>query len=219
MMSDDINTTETGEPKGTAKTIEGTPTYIIGDKTSKKAIARSKGCDLLASQGFYVLFPDLLGAYSDQALTEKDIPGLAALRETFFAGIGNPMRHVPLLTKLAESLRADGFSVGSIGYCWGAKITILAGVTGLYNAVALVHPSMLKPEDAENCKAAIELYQTKDEAADVLEPFIKRAAGHKHYTETFHGFAAARAKLEDPVHKAAYEDVYKRMAAFFKKHL
>ncbi|KAG9075184.1 hypothetical protein FS749_013170 [Ceratobasidium sp. UAMH 11750] len=33
------------------------------------------------------------------------------------------------------------------------------------------------------------------------------------------GFAAARAKLEDPVHKAAHEDVYKRMAAFFKKHL
>ncbi|KAG9090299.1 hypothetical protein FS749_000661 [Ceratobasidium sp. UAMH 11750] len=72
---------------------------------------------------------------------------------------------------------------------------------------------MLKPEDAENCRAAIGLYQTKDEATDVLEPFIKRADDYKHYTETFHGFAASRAKLEDPVHKAA------RMAAFFKKHL
>ncbi|KAG9090300.1 hypothetical protein FS749_000662 [Ceratobasidium sp. UAMH 11750] len=114
-----------------------------------------QGCDLLASPGFYVPFPDLLG---DQALTEKDIPGLAALRETFFAGFGNPMRHVLLLTKLAESVRADGFSVipsiihafmrvtehvqvGSIGYCWGAKITILVGATRLYSAVALVHPS------------------------------------------------------------------------------
>ncbi|KAG8720573.1 hypothetical protein FRC09_009342 [Ceratobasidium sp. 395] len=209
-------------PKGVTEIIEGTSTYVIGDKSSKKAIVVTPdvfgtGGDLLASQGFYVLLPDLLG---DQALTAKDIPRFGELRERFFAEIGNPLVHLPLFTKLGESLKSDGFSVGSIGFCWGAKIAILAGATGLYSAVALVHPaSMLTPEEAENCKTAIGVYQTKDESTEVLEPFIKKAADYKHYTETFHGFAAGRANLEDPVHKAAYEDVYGRLGAFFHKNL
>jgi len=33
-----------------------------------------------------------------------------------------------------------------------------------------------------------------------------------------HGWAAARADLDDPENKKAFEDIYARLAAFFKKN-
>ncbi|KAF8603256.1 hypothetical protein BDV93DRAFT_606841 [Ceratobasidium sp. AG-I] len=193
------------QPKGLLETIHGVGTY---------------GCDLLASQGFYVLLPDLLGKH---AVNPNDIPTNTTdrmkRRQEFFAGVGNANTHLPTYKKIAEELKAEGFSIGTIGYCWGGRLAVLAGATDLYSAVALAHPSMLTPEDAANCKAALALYPTKDEDPSAMEPFVKIASDYKLYSETFHGFAAARANLEDPVHKAAYEDVYKRMSAFFKKHL
>ncbi|KAG8738355.1 hypothetical protein FRC10_006962 [Ceratobasidium sp. 414] len=82
---------------------------------------------------------------------------------------------------------------------------------------------MLTPEGAENCKAAIGLYQSKDERTDLRPSMVSlfqlQTSTNRQASFDITGFAAGRANLEDPVHKAAYEDVYKRMAAFFKKHL
>ncbi|CAE6438121.1 unnamed protein product [Rhizoctonia solani] len=239
------------KPKGIFETINGTSTYVIGDKASKKAIVvtmdvfgmvplTQQGCDVLASQGFYVLMPDFLG---DQALQDGDIPfdtpekvekrnklfagadipfdtpEKVEKRNKLFAGAGNPQARAADLVKLGEKLKSEGFTVGSVGYCWGGKVVMLAGASDALAAVAGVHPSILAPEDAANCKAAIGLYPTKDEDPAAMEPFVKIAKDYKLYSDAYHGFAAARAKLDDPQYKAAYEDVYKRLSAFFKKHL
>ncbi|KAH7339508.1 dienelactone hydrolase [Rhizoctonia solani] len=219
------------KPKGTFETINGASTYVIGDKASKKAIIvtmdvfgmvplTQQGCDILASQGFYVLMPDFLG---DQALQNGDVPfdtpEKVEKRNKLFAGAGNPQARAADLVKLGEKLKSEGFTVGSVGYCWGGKVVMIAGASDALAAVAGVHPSILAPEDAANCKAAIGLYPTKDEDPTAMEPFVKIAKDYKLYSDAYHGFAAARAKLDDPQYKAAYEDVYKRLSAFFKKHL
>lgn len=219
------------KPKGTFETIQGISTYVIGDKASKKAIVvtmdifgmvplNQQGCDLLAVQGFYVLMPDFLG---DQALKNEDVPfdtpEKLEKRNKLLAGAGNPQGRALDLVKIGEQLKSEGFTVGSVGYCWGGKITFLAGASDVYAAVAGVHPSLLAPEDAANCKAAIGLFPTKDEDPAAMEPFVKIAKDYKLYSEAYHGFAAARANLDDPTYKAAYEDVYKRLGAFFKKYL
>ncbi|ELU42480.1 DLH domain-containing protein [Rhizoctonia solani AG-1 IA] len=198
------------KPKGTFETINGISTYVIGDKSSKKAIVvvmdvfgmvplTQQGCDILASQGFYVLMPDYLG---DQALGDGDIPfntpEKIEKRNKLFSGVGNPQTRAVDLVKLGEKLKSEGFTVGSIGYCWGGKLIMIAGASDAFAAVAGVHPS----QDAANCKAAIGLYPTKDEDPTAMEPFVKIAKDYKLYSSVHHGFAAARARLDDPHHKA-----------------
>lgn len=219
------------KPKGTFETYENISTYVNGDKTSKKAIVvvmdvfgmvplTQQGCDILASQGFYVVMPDLLG---DQALQLGDVPfdtpEKVEKRNKLFAGAGNPQGRQAELLKIGQQLKDEGFTVGMMGFCWGAKLVLLAGSNNVYSAVAVAHPSLLTPEDAANLKAPLALYPTPNEDAATMEPFVKIAKDYKLYSDSYHGFAAARAKLDNPTHKADYEDVYKRFSAFFKKYL
>ncbi|QRV94135.1 vacuolar protein sorting-associated protein 26 [Ceratobasidium sp. AG-Ba] len=219
------------QPKGSFETINGLKTYITGEKSSKKAIVvtqdifgmralTQQGCDILASKGFYVVMPDFLG---DDALQLGDVPfdtpEKVEKRNRLFAGKGNPQGRFPEYLKFGEDLKAEGFKVGGLGYCWGAKITFLAGASDVYTAVAAAHPSLLEPKDAENMKAVVAVYPSSMEDPVMMEPFKKIAKDYKLYSETFHGFAAARAKLDEPVHKAAYEDVYKRLVSYFQEYL
>ncbi|EUC53946.1 dienelactone hydrolase family protein [Rhizoctonia solani AG-3 Rhs1AP] len=163
------------KPKGAFETINGIPTYVVGDMTCKHAIVvvmdifgmvplTQQGCDVLSNQGFYVLMPDYLG---DQALQEGDIPfdtpEKIEKRNKLFSGVGNPQARAADLIKLGEKLQSDGFTVGSLGFCWGSKVVILAGASSSIAAVAAVHPAILAPKDAEICKAALGFYPTRDE--------------------------------------------------------
>ncbi|QRW21805.1 dienelactone hydrolase family protein [Rhizoctonia solani] len=215
------------KPKGTFEAINGVSTYVIGNKLSKKAVLvavdafgmvppTQQGCDILASKGFYVLMPDYLG---DQALTEQDIPfdtpERIEKRNKLLSGVGNPQMRATELVKLGEKLKwiygrqdaglpVHGLTisqVGSVGYCWGGKLVMLAGANNAFSAVAGVHPSILMPEDAANCKAPIALYPTRDEDPADMEPFVKVAKDYKLYSNVHHGFAASRARLNDPHYK------------------
>ncbi|KAF8712208.1 Dienelactone hydrolase family, partial [Rhizoctonia solani] len=147
--------------------------------------------------------PDYLG---DQALTEQDIPfdtpERIEKRNKLLSGVGNPQMRATELVKLGEKLKSEGFMVGSVGYCWGGKLVMLAGANNAFSAVAGVHPSILMPEDAANCKAPIALYPTRDEDPADMEPFVKVAKDYKLYSNVHHGFAASRARLNDPHYKA-----------------
>jgi hypothetical protein len=94
----------------------------------------------------------------------------------------------------------------------GGKVTILAGAgeTPL-DAVASVHPAMLSAGDAEPLSVPLGLYPSKDEPEDEYKKILGVVAGKpfaakndtKHYTNMFHGFAAARADLSNAENKAA----------------
>ncbi|CUA74088.1 putative AIM2 family protein C30D10,14 [Schizosaccharomyces pombe 972h-] [Rhizoctonia solani] len=220
------------KPRGETEYINGTATYVIGEKSSKKAIVvamdafgmaplTQQGCDVLASYGFYVLMPDLLG---DQVVRPEDLgfdtPEKQEKRRRWFASAGNPQGRLAEFVGYGEYLRCKGFVVGSLGFCWGAKLVLLASrEPAPYSAIAAVHPTLLKPEDAALCKVPLGLYPSKDEDPTIMESFVKVARDYKLYAEAFHGFAAARADLENPIYKEAYEDVYGRLAAFFNQHL
>lgn len=44
---------------------------------------------------------------------------------------------------------AKNGKVGAVGYCYGAKIAVLAAQEKLIQGAALYHPSMLEPEDVD----------------------------------------------------------------------
>ncbi|CAE6444508.1 unnamed protein product [Rhizoctonia solani] len=187
------------KPQGRMEHINGIPTYVIGEKSSKKAIVvamdafgmvplTQQGCDVLASYGFYVLMPDLLG---DEVIKPEDMgfdtPEKKDKRRRWFAGAGNPEGRLAEFVGYGEHLKSKGFSVGSLGFCWGAKLVLLASrdLTP-YSAVAGVHPTLLKPEDAKLCKVPLGLYPTKDEDLVVMESFAKVARDYKLYSGAFH---------------------------------
>ncbi|CAE6437908.1 unnamed protein product [Rhizoctonia solani] len=166
----------------------------------------TKGCDVLASYGFYVLMPDLLG---DQVVKPEDLgfntPEKQEKRRRWFAGAGNPQGRLAEFVGYGEYLRSKGFVVGSLGFCWGAKLVLLASRELVpYSAIAVVHPTLLKPEDAGLCRVPLGLYPSKDEELATMESFAQVARDYKLYAEAFHGFAAGRADLENLVYKAAY---------------
>jgi dienelactone hydrolase len=48
--------------------------------------------------------------------------------QEFFGGPASPPKSVAALKKVVEQLKAGGASkVGAFGFCWGGKVTLLAG--------------------------------------------------------------------------------------------
>ncbi|KAH7334588.1 hypothetical protein B0J17DRAFT_720981 [Rhizoctonia solani] len=211
-------------PQGKIEHINGTLTYVIGEKSSKKVVVvamdafgmaplTQQGCDVLASYGFYILMPDLLG---DQVVKPEDLgfdTPEKEKRRKWFASAGNPEGRLAELVGYGEYLISKGF----ILEVWDS-----VGVQNWFYLPAErpfpIH-RLLKPEDAALCKVPLGLYPSKNDDPATMESFIHVARDYKLYAEAFHGFAAARADLENPVYKLAYEDVYRRLAAFFNQHL
>jgi len=149
--------------------------------------------------------------------------------KTFFAGPANPQKSVEKLKTVIEALKGDGATkIGVYGYCWGGKVTILGGSADLpISAIAAIHPAMLSADDAKDLQVPLGLFPSNDEPKEEYEkileivskkPFADKNA-HKWYTNMFHGWAAARADLNNEENKKAYEDVYMQLTNFFKKAL
>ncbi|KLO20021.1 hypothetical protein SCHPADRAFT_912270 [Schizopora paradoxa] len=146
--------------------------------------------------------------------------------QRFFAGPAKPEKAVDNLIRFGKSLREDGkIKVGAYGMCWGGKVTILAGSgeTPVFDAVGALHPAMLSADDANDLSVPLGLFISKDEPIEEYEkmvdkishkPFAEKNA-YKLYPTMFHGWAAARANLDDPENKKQFEDVYARLSTFF----
>ncbi|KAJ3008656.1 hypothetical protein HKX48_008403 [Thoreauomyces humboldtii] len=131
------------------------------------------------------------------------------------------------LRKVSAELRKSGAKkVGIYGLCWGGKIVMLLGNSDkTFDAVAQLHPAALSADDAKDLAVPIASFVSKDEPADqqkALEELVKSKpvaalSEFKSYTESHHGWAGARADLNNPVNARDYNDVYARLPAFFQK--
>ncbi|EPQ61022.1 hypothetical protein GLOTRDRAFT_124758 [Gloeophyllum trabeum ATCC 11539] len=233
------------KPQGTYKPYAGfQKVYFTGDEKSDIALVAvydifgfapqtQQGADILAKQlKATLVMPDFFepdapwpsDKFPPQTGEEK-----AKLQE-FFGGTANPQKSVNRLIDVVNQLKADGAKhVGAFGFCWGGKVNILAGSapnTPL-DAVAAVHPAMLSSADVENLSIPLGLYPSKDEPTEeynkILEIIAKKPFAakndHKHYTTMFHGFAAARADLNNADNRKQFEDLYSTLVNYFKKTL
>ncbi|THH12836.1 hypothetical protein EW146_g7329 [Bondarzewia mesenterica] len=230
------------KPKGTVGPYAGfNSVYMTGHEDSPMALVcvfdifgikpqTQLGADILASTlQARVVMPDVFEPHKPWDLshfppkTDKEHEDL----QRFFGGIAKPQATVPKIERIAEALKKDGAKcLGLYGFCWGGKVAILEGSRKgtLFDAVAITHPAMLKAEDAKHLGIPLGIYPSGDESVDeykkilnIIEkkPFADKN-DHKLYDTMFHGFAAARANLDDPENKKQFEDVYARMANFFK---
>ncbi|KAI0735540.1 Alpha/Beta hydrolase protein [Earliella scabrosa] len=230
-------------PKGKFKSYAGFNTvYVTGPETPGKFALvcvydifgfkpqTQQGADILADNlNAQILMPDFFEPGEPWPVDQfppKTDEEKQKLQE-FFGGIANPQQSVEKALNVAKALKAEGVEfVGLYGYCWGGKVTILAGSSEKtpFSAIASIHPAMLSHNDVKDLTIPLGLYPSQDEPVDeskqILEIISKKPIADKSdykLYDSFHGFAAARANLDDPENKKHYEDLYCRLVSFFSK--
>jgi len=134
--------------------------------------------------------------------------------QDFFGGPAEIGKSTTKLADFGKALRSDGFKqVLVYGFCWGGKVTMKAGATDVFDAIAVVHPAMVDAKDAEVIRVPLALYPSNDEPAEECEKVMKVLStkpfaaknSFKIYSNMFHGWAAARANLDDPENLKEYD--------------
>ncbi|EJD04229.1 uncharacterized protein FOMMEDRAFT_19489 [Fomitiporia mediterranea MF3/22] len=230
-------------PKGTYTSFAGfDSTYVTGPPTSSIAIVNvfdifgfwpqtQQGADILAQTlNARVVMPDFFAP--DKPFFKEKFPPQSQDDkndlQAFFAGPAKPDKAVEGLVRVGEELRAQGAEkVGAYGLCWGGKVAILTGSkeNTPFDAVATFHPAMLSADDADNLRVPLGLFISNDEPKAEYDKMIEKLKqkpyadkiAYKHYANMFHGWAAARANLEDEENRKEFEDAYTNLTAFFKK--
>ncbi|KAJ2707891.1 hypothetical protein FB645_000456 [Coemansia sp. IMI 203386] len=222
-------------PIGTTHTDAQMTYYVVGDKGAPRGIVFAydifglhpnayQVADLLSQTGLRVIIPDLL---EGKPLTPADLGNPEVFAE-FRNNRGTWEHNKDKFRAAVRVLNSEGTkSVGTIGLCWGAKLSMvaLADEANGFKSAALVHPSLLTNEDFVAAKGPILLLPTKDEA-DFSEGFAAVKAGphgadsyEERLMDMFHGFCGARGDFSDPEIAKNVNRVISLSAAFFKKTL
>ncbi|QRW00076.1 dienelactone hydrolase family protein [Ceratobasidium sp. AG-Ba] len=212
--------------------------YVVGKPGSDKAIIgiydifgyfpqTIQGADIIAeSLGAFVVYPDFFDGkpWPNEAFPPRNEEEGKKL-QTFFGETANLDNRVAELNETAELLKKEGAKhVGTIGFCWGGKLSTVAATKGKIDAAVAIHPAMLDVKDAQNLKVPLAIFPSKDEPLEEYEKIVDEIGkkdfaaknAYKVYPDMHHGWAAARADLKDANNKKAYEDVYGTSVTFFK---
>lgn len=220
--------------------VGGVPAYVTGDVSSPNVIVciydifglwatTEQGADLLGEvTKSKVIMPDFLreNPWPVDAFPPRNDEEKKKFGE-WLDTVGNFERATKELTAVIDASKAQGAQkIALYGTCWGGKLaTELAGKASPYVAVASVHPAFISPEDAQKVEVPIAFFPSRDEPkADMdafwatlekAHPAVFAKSEFKHYEHNHHGFAAARADLNDKTNYDAFQDVYQRLARFF----
>nr|XP_019010459.1 uncharacterized protein I206_04928 [Kwoniella pini CBS 10737]OCF49240.1 hypothetical protein I206_04928 [Kwoniella pini CBS 10737] len=207
--------------------------YVTGPDDAKHALVviydifgfwdtTIQGSDLLAS---HLLLTSPTKIYMPDVFKGKAFPkdrdGDKEELKKFFSGTAKLDDRLPEVLNFAQTLKKDHKRVSILGYCWGGKLALLSlDKKTPFCCGAVIHPAMIAVEDGDNLTVPLGFYPSKDEPTDVVEKIqqaikaIPRSDYHL-YDTVHHGWAAARADLNDPENLKQYEDVYQRTADYF----
>ncbi|KAJ1913589.1 hypothetical protein H4219_005142 [Mycoemilia scoparia] len=201
--------------KGETIKIGDRDCYVVGDKSSKRAIIyiydifgyhpnAYQGADILSSKGFRVFIPDF---FNGNPLVPSDLGNKTRLMNLIKERVDWNDVVLPNLNKVREYLqeKENITKVGVLGFCWGAKMATLAlnDETKFYQSAALIHPSFPSIEDFENAQGPICLLPSKDEGP--MKDMYQKLESKEFYDKCFyhyfddmpHGFCAARGDWEN----------------------
>lgn len=172
--------------------------------------------------------PDFLhGSYATADMFDGSEAGTIKMKKYFGGFPAAADSQSEQIGKALKDLKEQGYkSVGTVGYCWGWKATVLSSCVNDFSAIATVHPSFIDLEDAEKVNIPTCLLPSKDEdkktTDGVYEALEKKNPGKnfiKWYPTQPHGFAAARGDLSGGEATTAYQDAYAELIKFFRKYV
>lgn len=127
---------------------------IVADKISKET-------------GFTVYVPDIfpggpidtkdfqLPHKASDGPPKEDVMGKNFENFGNWLGKGNsPDKTYPIFKNVIEEASKNG-PVGAIGYCYGGKLAFLASSDDIVKGIALYHPAMLEPDEADKVKTPV----------------------------------------------------------------
>ncbi|KAK9252947.1 dienelactone hydrolase [Lipomyces tetrasporus] len=216
----------------------GIQTYVSGDKTSKKVIFIVTDifghvlsntqliADDFAAQGYYVVVPDLFEGDAIpwtpfEKLGEIDLPG--------WLGKHSVEVIEPIVEKVLGHIKEDfaPTSIGSVGYCLGAKYVVRLLGDKKIDAGAIAHPSFVTDEEVEKVTSPLIISAAQ---TDPIFPLANRVKTEEIltkngvifeiavYSGVVHGFAC-RVDPTIAVAKYAKERAFFSQVAFFAEHL
>ncbi|ORX93391.1 alpha/beta-hydrolase [Basidiobolus meristosporus CBS 931.73] len=224
------------QPKGSIEKIDDLSVYFVGPKDAKKAVVviydifgfhpnTKQFCDILGEKfNFRVALPDFFRGkpWDHTRMTPEDRPALMQ----WITSVGSWDNTKPDLEKVKKHLSSSGSTdFGVVGFCWGAKMGVLATRDGSFSAASLIHPSLLADEDAELAEAPILLIPSKDEPdlTKFVEILKKKSFGSKcsyHlFDDMHHGFAAARGDYNDPANVKRTTEAIQLTGDFFQNNV
>ncbi|WVR07551.1 hypothetical protein IAU60_004593 [Kwoniella sp. DSM 27419] len=192
--------------------------YVTGPDDAKHALVVIYDIFGFWDTTIRIFMPDVFKGHP----FSKDDDNDPEAKKKFFAGIAKLEDRLPEVVEFAKALKKDhGIDkVSILGYCWGGKLALLSMREGTpFCCGSIVHPAMIASEDGQELAVPLGFYPSADEPKDVVadiakalenKPFAKKNDYHHH-----HGWAAARANLNDPENLKQYEDVYQRLADYF----
>jgi len=233
-----------GKPKGKEEQIAGVPAYWAHPKgESKSAVVyitdafghtfdnnRILADSIAEHAGVVVVMPDVFEGQplSHDVMSLPQEKRMAAFGP-FMARNGNDVR-VPLVRNFIQELREKhGFTkIGTVGYCFGGRISTLMAANEQTVANVICHPATLNiPQEIEAIKnptlwICAETDQTFPVPAQKQTEEILQKRGiptvFKFYPGTVHGFAVRGDESEPQVFKAKV-DALEQTVNFFRKHL
>jgi len=182
--------------------------------------------ETLALAGFRVVIPDF---FRGNPITKEVMAqGMPAILD-FIQENGNWNKSVKtdVQTVIEHYKRSEEVtSVGIFGFCWGGRITLDAVIElDEIKAGGLVHPSLIKNEEADSVKRPMILLPSKNEP-DML-PFyeiLKKNLGesncaHRRFEDLHHGFCGARGDFSDELNARRVNEVIQLLSSFFLEHV
>eukprot|EP00878_Enallax_costatus_P000227 GHUV01000291.1.p1 GENE.GHUV01000291.1~~GHUV01000291.1.p1 ORF type:complete len:268 (+),score=49.13 GHUV01000291.1:86-889(+) len=223
-------------PKGRYEQIGDMRVYIAGEENTKGLIPVYdifgfsnqflQVCDRLAAMGYVVAAPDIFRGqpWSLEKFPPKPEDNLSGWIQSY----SWDEKVKPDVYAVVNRLRSQGVSsFGTIGFCWGAAMSVRAAADGAtFRAAALLHPSLFGKE-GEWCpavKGPIAVFSANGDPYETIQEAMK---GHQHadqcvyrqYNNMIHGFCGARGKFEDPEVAKCVGEVLGLLQEFFDKNL
>ncbi|KAK9241453.1 dienelactone hydrolase [Lipomyces kononenkoae] len=210
-----------------------------GDKTSKKIIFVATDifghvlsnvqliADDFASQGYYVVVPDLFGGEAIPWTPFEKLGEVEGLAEWFD-------RHKlevvePIVDKVLSHVKQDfaPTSIGAVGYCLGAKYVVRLLGEKKIDAGAIAHPSYVTDDEVKKVTLPLNISAAQNDPIFTLENRVKTEKTLTKngsifeiavYSGVTHGFAC-RVDPTIAVAKYAKEKAFFSQVAFFAQYL